>query len=200
MVPSCLVHHKQGNSNLSKPNTEIVFALNTKKGKNHNMMTSTCFIIQTPLIVMFDTSSSHSFISPLCVLQLNLSLHELSFMLVVTTTTMNSIGTSLIFHQCSFILFNIIFFLIDLVCLPLKGLDIILGMDWLSEYSVTVVSHGKEIIIPPISPQPEQPKLSSLTNYSKLFQCLNNGDQGIPFLLSSNSGSEVELLNILVVN
>ncbi|XP_073223510.1 uncharacterized protein [Cicer arietinum] len=139
----------------------LTFSNSAKKGMNHNLITSIGFINEIPLIVMFDTGASHSFISSDFVLQHNLPVLEMPFPLAVSTASKNSIEISLVCHQCP----------------------------------VTL-----KVIIPPGIPQPEETKYRSLTNNSLLFQCLANGVQGVLLLLSSNSGSEMDLSNIPVVN
>ncbi|XP_012574249.1 uncharacterized protein [Cicer arietinum] len=199
MAPFCPIRQKQAESNPNKSNTGRVFALSAKKGMNHNLITSTGFINEIPLIVMFDTGASHSFISSDFVLQHNLPVLEMPYPLIVSTASKNSINTSLVCHQFPITLFDRVF-PINLVCLPLKGLDIILGMDWMSDHSVTLICHGRKVIIPPRIPQPEETNYRSLTNSSILFQCLTNGFQGVLLLLSSNSGSEMDLSNIPAVS
>lgn len=95
---------------------------------NQNLITDTGFINQIPLIVMFDIGASHSFISYDFVLQHSLPVLEMPYLLVVSTTSKNSIETSSVCHRCPITLYDRVF-MINLVCLPLKGLDIILGMD-----------------------------------------------------------------------
>nr|XP_027190477.1 uncharacterized protein LOC113786662 [Cicer arietinum] len=199
MAPFFPIRQKQAESNPNKSNTGRVFCLSAKKGMNHNLITGTGFINEILLIVMFDTGVSHSFISSDFVLQHNLPVLEMPYPLIVSIASKNSIETSLVCHQCQITLFDRVF-PINLVCLPLKGLDIILGMDWMSDHSVTLICHGRKVIIPPGIPQPEETKYRSLTNNSLLFQCLTNGVQGVLFLLSSNSGFEMDLSNIPVVN
>ncbi|XP_073221526.1 uncharacterized protein [Cicer arietinum] len=157
MAPFCPIRQKQAESNPNKSNTRRAFALNAKKGMNHNLITGTGFINEIPLIVMFDTGASHSFTSSDFVLQHNLLVLEMPYPLIVSTASKNSIETSLVCHQCQITLFDRVF-PINLVCLPLKGLDIILGMDWMSGHSETLICHGRKVIIPPRTPQPEETK------------------------------------------
>nr|XP_027192723.1 uncharacterized protein LOC113787766 [Cicer arietinum] len=161
MAPFCPIRQKQAKSNPNKSNTGRVFALNAKRGMNHNLITGIGFINEIPLIVMFDIGASHSFISSDFVLQHNLPVLEMPFPLVVSTASKNSIETSLVCHQCPITL---------------------------------------KVIIPPEVSQLEETKYPSLTNSFVLFQCLINGVQGVLLLLSSISGSEMDLSNIPVVS
>lgn len=124
----CPTHHRQGESNPSKPSSGRVYALDGKKSKNNNLITSMCCITQMPLIVMFHMGVSHSFISSDYVMQLNLPLITLPSTLVVSIAAKNQIETSMACLQCLTSLFDRVF-LVDLVCIPVEGLNFILGMD-----------------------------------------------------------------------
>ena len=55
---------------------------------------------------------------------------ELPFDLLVSTLTGKLVRTSHVCVKCSFQIHNI-YFVANLICLPLSRLDMILGMDWL---------------------------------------------------------------------
>ena len=48
-------------------------------------------------------------------------------------------------------------FVVDLICLPLCGLDLILGMDWLSANHATINYFEKSIVLLPIPIKPIEP-------------------------------------------
>lgn len=156
IIVSCRTHLKQGDSDSNNLNSGRVYGLDDKQVKKNNLITGTCYLNQNPLVVMFDTRASYSFISSDCVLQLNISLYELPFTLAVTIEAKNQMETSLVCPQCLTSLFDEIF-LVDLICFPLNRIDIILAVDLMLENFVTLICHGKQVIILPSIPQPEQP-------------------------------------------
>jgi hypothetical protein len=89
-----------------------------------------CFINSTPLIAIIDTGVTHSFISVSCVERLNLVVTSLLRGMVIDTTASGSVTTSSVCHKCP-VNFGNADFELDLVCLPLKHMDVIFGMDWM---------------------------------------------------------------------
>ena len=81
---------------------------------------------------MFDYGATHSFISFDCAKKLKLLVRELEFELVVSTPTKGTIVTSSMCAECPIIIEGQIY-KINMICIPLKDLEVILGMDWLSE-------------------------------------------------------------------
>ncbi|XP_058758679.1 uncharacterized protein LOC131631936 [Vicia villosa] len=67
--------------------------------------------------------------------------------MVISSATDDTVEARLICKDCS-VSFNGCDFPIDLICLPLKRLDVILGMDWLSLNSVYIGCKEKAIFIP----------------------------------------------------
>ncbi|XP_058781646.1 uncharacterized protein LOC131655860 [Vicia villosa] len=94
-----------------------------------------------------DCGATHSFISTECVCQLGLEVTPLPYPMVISSATDDTVEARLICKDCS-VSFNGCDFPIDLICLPLKRLDIILGMDWLSLNSVYIGCKEKAIFIP----------------------------------------------------
>ena len=83
------------------------------------------------VLVLFDSGATHSFISNACVGRLNLVKHDLGCELLVSTPSSGQLATSSIYVGCSMEVAGHRF-KVNLVCLPLEELDVILGMDWLS--------------------------------------------------------------------
>jgi len=90
---------------------------------------SKCFINSTPLITIINTSAKNSFISSSCVERLGLVVTPLSRGMVIDTLANGSVTTSLV---C------VVDFELDLVCLPLKHMDVIFAMDWMLTFSVNI--------------------------------------------------------------
>ena len=118
------------NNPVFRPQTKgRVFTLSGEEAtQSPDMIKGTCFLKNILLIVLFDSGAMHSFISIDCVKKLNLSLSSLPFDLLVSTPTGGKVSTSQACLNCP-ILVEGKPFVIDLVCLPLTGIDIIIGMD-----------------------------------------------------------------------
>ncbi|XP_058746758.1 uncharacterized protein LOC131619708 [Vicia villosa] len=105
------------------------YSLDAKKAKgNNNLVAGTCDVNNHPLFVLVDCGAMYSFISNLCVLRLGFEAQKVC-------------------KKCS-ITFNSHNFLIDLIYLSLKKIDVILDMDWLSNNSVYIGCKEKAIFIP----------------------------------------------------
>ncbi|XP_015958719.1 uncharacterized protein LOC107482693 [Arachis duranensis] len=112
-----------------------VFAVNAKDAsKADPLMRGICLIGDKSLVTLYDTGASHSFISFAKVEKLGLKVSELPFDLYVHTpyqTIMTRSGC----RQVGFKLEGRDF-VHDLICLPMVGLEMILGFDWLSKNRV----------------------------------------------------------------
>ncbi|RDY00611.1 hypothetical protein CR513_16190, partial [Mucuna pruriens] len=92
--------------------------------KFENLIQGTCFINTYPLIVLFDSKATHSFISHDCVFLLKLLVFSLDYNLNVDTLSIRSLTT---FNACF-------------------QLDVIFGMDWLSTNHVLLNCTSKTIV------------------------------------------------------
>ncbi|KAF1889125.1 hypothetical protein Lal_00035318 [Lupinus albus] len=90
-----------------------------------------CLVAGIPLLVLFDSGATHSFVSVECVDRQKLQIESLPFDLVVSTPTSVPVVVSTFVSRCRVVV-NGRTFTVDLICLPLSQLDIIMGMDWLS--------------------------------------------------------------------
>ena len=91
----------------------------------------------TQLSVLFDFGATHSFISIDCVKKPNLPVHELDVELVVSTPTEGTIVTSSVCVECPVII-NEQKYKINMICIHMKDLEVILGMDWLSANHILI--------------------------------------------------------------
>nr|XP_029150124.1 uncharacterized protein LOC114925650 [Arachis hypogaea] len=112
-----------------------VFAMNAKDAsKADHLMRGICLVGDKTLIALYDTEASHSFISFAKVEELGLKVSELAFDLHGHTPHQ----TVMIRSGCRQVGFKLEGrnFVHDLICLPMVGLEIILGFDWLSKNRV----------------------------------------------------------------
>ncbi|XP_025661593.1 uncharacterized protein [Arachis hypogaea] len=112
-----------------------VFAVNTKDAsKVDPLMRGICLIGDKSLVALYDTGASHSFILFAKVEELGLKVSELVFDLHVHTLHQTVMTRS----RCSQNGFKLKGrdFVHDLICLPMIGLEMILGFDWFSKNRV----------------------------------------------------------------
>ena len=96
--------------------------------ESKDLIQGKCFISGIPLLVIFDSGATHSFISCSCVEKLKLFVSSLNKDLVVETPTSGSVLTSDVCLDCPVEISGRTF-LIDLICLPLSQIDVFLGMN-----------------------------------------------------------------------
>jgi len=96
-----------------------------------------------PATILFDCGASHSFIATQFVARFNLPMSMMKNKMIVSSPG----GDMLARHLCSKISIIIrgVEFLSNLIVLESKGLDIILGMDWLSKYN-GVIDCAKKMV------------------------------------------------------
>ena len=116
-----------------------------------DLIQDTCEVDGKILTVLYDLGAYHSFVSRDCMSALQMPISELPYDLLVSTPTNEPIKTN---HICMKVSLRIDgrTFTANLICLPLTGLDIILGMDWLFAHRVMLNCSNKTIVFPSISP------------------------------------------------
>ncbi|RHN60028.1 putative nucleotidyltransferase, Ribonuclease H [Medicago truncatula] len=127
------------------PTTGRVFALTGTQTENEDrLIRGTCYINNTPLVAIIDTGATHCFIAFDCVSALGLDLSDMNGEMVVETPAKGSVTTSLVCLKCPLSMFGRDFEM-DLVCLPLSGMDVILGMNWLEYNHVLINCFSKSV-------------------------------------------------------
>ena len=107
----------------------IVFALTTTGAtQSGNLILEPCVLLGKLVLVLFNSGATHSFVSNMCVGRLNLVTRDLGCQLLVSTPSSSQVATSSVCVACSMEVAGRRF-KVNLVCLPLEGLDVILGMD-----------------------------------------------------------------------
>ena len=126
----------------------IVFALtSTKATKSGNLILEPCILLGQIVLVLFDSGATHSFIANACVGRLNLVTRDLGCELLVSTPSLGQVAISSVCVGCSMEVAGRRF-KVNLLCLPLEGLDVILGMDWLSNNHV-IIDYGRHSLVFP---------------------------------------------------
>jgi hypothetical protein len=96
-----------------------------------------------PAMVLFDSRSSHSFISSSFVVKHNLPIATMKHIMLVSSPG----GEMRTKHICPAVSITIrgVDFPLNLILLDSKGIDIILGMDWLSKYDGVIQCARKAV-------------------------------------------------------
>ncbi|XP_047158524.1 uncharacterized protein LOC124829103 [Vigna umbellata] len=111
------------------------------------LITGTCLVHGKSCCVLYDSGATHSFISKACVEKLGLAESEMQFDLVVSTPAAGEVRTSTMCVRCP-IEIEGRRYKVNLICLPLKELEVILGMDWLTTNHILIDYGAKELIFP----------------------------------------------------
>jgi len=98
-------------------------------------------------LVLFDSGATHSFISNACVGRLSLEKRDLGCQLFVSTPSSGQVATNSICVGCSLAVAGRRF-KVNLVCLPFEGLDVILGMNCLSNNHI-IIDYGRHSLVFP---------------------------------------------------
>ncbi|XP_028103409.1 uncharacterized protein LOC114302569 [Camellia sinensis] len=98
--------------------------------------------------VLFDSGSTHSFVSKLFTPNLDTSEEALSYMLCVSSPLGDSMICTSIHVACELHLGDIRVYA-NLIPLDMMYFDIVLGMDWLSEHSATINCLTKQVSFHP---------------------------------------------------
>jgi hypothetical protein len=101
-----------------------------------NVVIGMFFINDTSAVVQFDSGASHSFVSAAYVGKHNLPLALLKCQMIVSSPG----GDMPVRQLCPKVKLKIrgVDFVTNLIVLESKGIDIILGMDWLSKHKVLI--------------------------------------------------------------
>ena len=109
------------------------------------VMTGMFSIDQRPVVVLFDSGASHTFISEACIARLNLQVTHMKRPYII-----HAPGAPLKAGQCvpgvSLDLGGKVF-QTDFIVLPNQGIDIILGMNWMEEHRVILDTSSRIIRI-----------------------------------------------------
>ncbi|RDX93497.1 Retrovirus-related Pol polyprotein, partial [Mucuna pruriens] len=146
--------------------------------ESRNLIQGTFFINTYPLIVLFDSRATYSFISHHCV-------SSLKFL----------ITTSSVCLQCPLTVYDKAF-LVDLICLPFSQVDIFIGIDWLSTNHVLLKHAIKSIVFGKLIVGKDERFIT--TNQANAFVKVNA--QVYLMLSSLKAEKEVVASNVLVVS
>ncbi|XP_050919676.1 uncharacterized protein LOC127137246 [Lathyrus oleraceus] len=189
----------QNKNQIQGRSTGRVYTLDATKAKSNNaLIAGTCLINNHPCYVLFDCGATHSFVSIWCMKHLGLQAIPLSPPMVVTIAMGNVVETPLICENCSLSM-NGRIFQIDLICLPLKKVDVVLGMDWLSANSVFIGCEEKLIIIPSSEATPKYVLTTILEGTVDMVNFLFQNEKSVLLVLTKESSDSLSVTQIPVV-
>ncbi|XP_050897675.1 uncharacterized protein LOC127104534 [Lathyrus oleraceus] len=150
-----------------------------------------CEIADILFPILFDSGATHYFIYVECANSIQLLVTSLPFDLVVTIPSSKPVILNEACLQCPLAILGIKF-KVDLICISLKHLGVILGMDWLSSHHVILDCARKSVIFP-------DPDVSRFLNTNRLKISLKGGIQKYAFLNSISMKPEVTINEMRVV-
>ncbi|XP_047180297.1 uncharacterized protein LOC124846970 [Vigna umbellata] len=114
-----------------------------------NLIIGCSLLFGKPCCVLFDSGATHFFVPESCVEDLGLAVRELQYDLTVSTPTSGLVKTSTVCARCSVVVEGRQF-KVNLICLPLQGLEVILGIDWLSANRILIDCGEKKLLFPEV--------------------------------------------------
>jgi len=119
----------------------------TEATQSSNLIMQSCLLGGQNMLVLFDFGATHSFISNACVGRLSLEKRDLGCELLVLTPSSSQVATSSVCVGCSMEVASRRF-KVNLVCLSLEGLNVILGMNWLSNNHIIIDCGRRSLVFP----------------------------------------------------
>ncbi|KAK2443611.1 hypothetical protein QL285_014700 [Trifolium repens] len=168
----CPKLRRQGDSSGASKSKGRVFSLDGEKVKSNNaLIMDVCMLGQSEVLVLFDCGATNSFIAVDCVQRLQLPSVPLIPPMTVAVATGGKVTSKRVCQNCPVLVGSKVYN-IDLICLPLKDIDVVLGMDWLSANTVYIGCAEKNLFIP-TETSPESRALTALLqNTHQMIQYL----------------------------
>jgi hypothetical protein len=129
------------------------------------IMTGTFSINHQPVIVLFDSGATHSFISTTCGTKIGLDIYPTNRAYKITTPggkiSSNQICRKVPIQLGSHLIKT------DLLLLDLEGMDVLLGMDWMTQHQVSLDIASRIVEI-------ESPEHEPTILYLPQWECINS--------------------------
>ena len=94
---------------------------------------------------LIDPGSTHSYVCMENVFDKVLAMEKLTYDMHVTSSLGHNVSVDSIYRNCPIVI-QAREFLADLITLPFREFDLILGMDWLTKHR-TIVDYGKKTVV-----------------------------------------------------
>ncbi|GAU51265.1 hypothetical protein TSUD_412520 [Trifolium subterraneum] len=144
----CPKLHGSGGSSGTTRSKGRVYSLDGEQARGNNaLIIDVCHLGQSEVVVLFDCGATNSFISIECVMRLGLFSTSLLPPMTVAVATGGKVVSKRVCQNCPISVAGKIYH-VDLIYLPLKDMDIVLGMDWLSANTVYIGCAEKNLYVP----------------------------------------------------
>ncbi|GAU39803.1 hypothetical protein TSUD_219780 [Trifolium subterraneum] len=195
----CPKLHGSGGSSGTTRSKGRVYSLDGEQARGNNaLIIDVCQLGQSEVVVLFDCGATNSFISVECVMRLDLSSTSLIPPMTVAVATGGKVVSKRVCQNCPVSVAGKIYH-VDLICLPLKDMDIVLGMDWLSANTVYIGCAEKNLYVP-IDLNAESRALTALLqNTHQLIQYLGAENKCFSIMLTMSSESSLSPSDISIV-
>ncbi|XP_052735477.1 uncharacterized protein LOC128197472 [Vigna angularis] len=138
---------RQGRGGRAQAAGRVYAITGAEAASSGNLIISTCLLYGKSCCVLFDSRATHSFISKACVEKLGLIESEMQFDLVVSSPAAGEVRTSTMCIRCPTEVEERRF-KVNLIFLPLQGLEVILGTDWLAANHILIDCGEKRLVFP----------------------------------------------------
>ncbi|GAU40284.1 hypothetical protein TSUD_60750 [Trifolium subterraneum] len=195
----CPKLHGSGGSSGTTRSKGRVYSLDGEQARGNNaLIIAVCQLGQSEVVVLFDCGTTNSFISVECVMRLGLSSTSLIPPMIVAVATGGKVVSKRVCQNFPVSVAGKIYH-VDLICLPLKDMDIVLGMDWLSANTVYIGCAEKNLYVP-IDLNAESRALTALLqNTHQLIQYLGAENKCFSIMFTINSESSLSPSDIPIV-
>ncbi|GAU10582.1 hypothetical protein TSUD_419590, partial [Trifolium subterraneum] len=195
----CPKLHGSGGSSGTTKSKGRVYSLDGEQARGNNaLIVDICHLGQSEVVVLFDCGATNSFISVECVMRLGLSSTSLIPPMIVAVATGGKVVSKRVCQNCPVSVAGKIYH-VDLICLPLKDMDIVLGMDWLSANTVYISCAEKNLYVP-IDLNAESRALTALLqNTHQLIQYLGAENKCFSIMFTISSESSLSPSDIPIV-
>jgi hypothetical protein len=183
MRNECPELRKQSGPGGSSKGKGRIYSLDGQKIKsNNNLIMDVCLLGQSEVLVLvlvlFDCGATNSFIS---------------------VATGGKVTSKRVCQNCP-VLVGSKTYHIDLICLPLKDLDVVLGMDWLSANTVYIGCAEKNLFIPTEVSAESRALTALLQNTHQMIQYLSPSNKCFNIMFTINPEPNISLSDIPIVN
>jgi RNase H-like domain found in reverse transcriptase/Reverse transcriptase (RNA-dependent DNA polymerase)/Retroviral aspartyl protease/Integrase zinc binding domain/Retrotransposon gag protein len=187
----------------AQPNRPIVpgrvyATLAEEAGMSPNMIRGTVSINSHLISVMFDSGASHSFIALDCAGRLGFKLSVMPYDMRVSTPAGAIFETALVCKNLD-LWFENRMSKIDLVCLPLRGIDVIIGMDWLEANDVILHCKNKVVSYAVNYLSGELANAPLLLSATRVEKCVRKGCEVFMVFFSVRVDGEIPIDQVDVV-
>jgi hypothetical protein len=191
---------KHGEASGSAKNKGRVYSLDCNEIRSNNaLIMDICLLGQSKVLVLFDCGAINSFIAVDCVMRLGIPSVPLVPPMSVAVATGGRVTSKKVFQNCPILVGSKVYH-IDLICLPLKDFDVVLGMDCLSANTVYIGCAEKNLFIPSETSAESRALSALLQNTHQMIQYLGASSKCFSVLFTVDLESSLSPSDIPIVS